>query len=62
MANAQALAQYGVTIINEDNLTEHIFIQEIHDAYNAREALGLRLRAFARPEAAELIAKFLLQP
>ena len=60
MANAQALAQYGVTIINEDNLTEHIFIQEIHDTYNAREALGLRLRAFARPEAAELIAKALL--
>lgn len=60
MANAQAMVQYGATIISEDNLTEHIFIQEIKDCYRNREALGLRLRTFARPEAAELIAKALL--
>lgn len=61
MANAQSLVQYGATVISEDNLTEHIFIQEIKDCYRDREALGLRIRTFARPEVAELIAKALLK-
>ncbi len=62
MTNALEFAQGGaVVILEQDNLTPHILMNEITRAYEHRDELGLKIRQFARPDAATIIARELLE-
>lgn len=60
VVNAEEFAKHGAVIIEQDNLTPHILIHEIQRAYERREELGPSIKAFAKPNAATIIAKELL--
>lgn len=60
LANAREFAKYGAVVIEEDNLTPHILINEIENAYQDRAVLSLKIKGFAKPDAAEAIARQLL--
>lgn len=60
VTNAREFAQHGGIMIEQDNLTPHILINEILVAYGNRVELGANIRAFARPEAAAKVAQELL--
>lgn len=60
LANARDLAKFGATVIEEDNLTPHIFIQEIEDAYKNKDALSQKIKQFAKPDASSKIVAYLL--
>ena len=60
MTNALEFAQHGAILIEQDNLTPHILINEIVSAYERREELGQQAKAFAKPDAAAIIANELL--
>lgn len=60
LANAREFAKYGAIVIEEDNLTSHILINEITNAYDGRIALSQKIKGFAKPNAAQLIAQQLL--
>ena len=59
-ANAQEFGHHGAIVLPQSNLTEHILISEIKRAYDEREKLSASIKAFARPDAATIIAKELL--
>ncbi len=59
--NALEFAQHGAIILEQENLTPHILMREIHQAYEHRQELGQRIKAFAKPDAAAIIAKELLE-
>ncbi len=58
--NAREFSKFGATIIEEDNLTPHIFINEIEKAYEKRAELSEKIKKFAKPDAAMTIAEYLL--
>ncbi len=58
--NAQEFARHGAIILEQENLLPHLLINEIKRAYEQREALSQQIKAFAKPDAAAIIAKELL--
>lgn len=60
LANARELAKFGASVIEEDNLTPHILLNEIEKVYQNRSELGEKIRQFARPDSAAVIANYLL--
>ncbi len=58
--NAQEFAKYGVIIIEQDNLTSHILINQITTAYTNRQQLGPKIQELSKPNAANIIAQALL--
>lgn len=60
LANAREFAKFGAIVIEEDNLTPHILINEIENVYENRVALATKIKEFARPNAAQIIAEQLL--
>lgn len=61
LANAREFAKYGAVVIEEDNLTPHILINEIENAYENRAELSQTIKLFARPSAARIIAEEILK-
>lgn len=59
--NAREFEQFGAVVLEEDNLTPHILLNEIARCYEHREEISTKIRAFAKPDAAAIIAKELLQ-
>lgn len=55
--NALEFSKYGGVVIEEDNLTPNVFLNELGQAYEHRQELGQNLRGFAKPEAARQIAE-----
>lgn len=60
-SNALEFGKFGGTVLEEQNLTPQLFIRSIEEAYNNRVQVGEKIKGFAKPEAAELIAKELLK-
>lgn len=58
--NAQEFARHGAIILEQENLLPHVLMNEIKHAYEQREELGQQAKAFAKPDAAAIIAKELL--
>lgn len=61
LANAREFAKFGAIVIEEENLTPHILISEIENAYESRAELSAKIKQFARPSAAKIIAEEILQ-
>jgi UDP-N-acetylglucosamine--N-acetylmuramyl-(pentapeptide) pyrophosphoryl-undecaprenol N-acetylglucosamine transferase len=61
LANALEMAKFGAIVIEEDNLTPHLFINEIKMAYNNRTEISQKIRGFARTDAAQVIAGQILE-
>jgi UDP-N-acetylglucosamine--N-acetylmuramyl-(pentapeptide) pyrophosphoryl-undecaprenol N-acetylglucosamine transferase len=61
LANAREFAKFGATVIEEDNLTPHILINEIGRAFENRTELSRKIRQLARPDAAKTVAAELLK-
>ncbi len=59
-ANAREFAKFGAIVIEEDNLTPHILINEIEKAYDQRQSLSEKVRVFANLNSADIIANQLL--
>lgn len=60
LANAREFAKYSAIIIEEDNLTPHILINEIKSAYEDRATISPKIKQFGKPNPAQLIAQELL--
>jgi UDP-N-acetylglucosamine--N-acetylmuramyl-(pentapeptide) pyrophosphoryl-undecaprenol N-acetylglucosamine transferase len=60
LANAREFEKFGAIVIEEDNITPHLFINEIRTAFNNRIELSGKIRGFARLDAAQIIASQLL--
>lgn len=60
--NAVEFANYGAVIIEEQNLTTHIFVNELQSILRPENysALSQRIKQFATPDAADKIAEVLL--
>lgn len=61
LANARELAKFGAEVIEEDNLTPHILLNEIEKTYEKRAELSEKIKGFSHPDAAEIIAKYLIK-
>jgi UDP-N-acetylglucosamine--N-acetylmuramyl-(pentapeptide) pyrophosphoryl-undecaprenol N-acetylglucosamine transferase len=59
-ANAMEIAKFGALVIEEENLTPHMLINEIRKVYDRRENISSTIRQFARLDAASTIASQLL--
>lgn len=60
LANAREFAKFGAVVIEEDNLTPHILINEIENAYEGRATISTKIKGFAKPNAAQVIAEQIL--
>ncbi len=60
LANAREFTKFGAIIIEEDNLTSHILINEIKEAYKSRAERSEKIKEFAITDAAAKIADNLL--
>ena len=60
LSNAREFAKFGATVIEEDNLTPHILINEIQKAFENRAELSQKIKQFSKPDAANKIAQYLL--
>lgn len=60
LSNAREFAKFGATVIEEDNLTPHILINEIQKTFENRTELSQKIKQFSKPDAANKIAQFLL--
>ncbi|MBI2670004.1 MAG: UDP-N-acetylglucosamine--N-acetylmuramyl-(pentapeptide) pyrophosphoryl-undecaprenol N-acetylglucosamine transferase [Candidatus Yanofskybacteria bacterium] len=60
LANAREFAKFGAVVIEEENLTPHILVNEIENAYESRVERSERIKQFARPSAAPIIAEEVL--
>lgn len=60
LANAKEAAKFGATVVGEDNLTPHILLNEIENAYENRAELGVKIKQFSRSDAAAKIAEYLI--
>jgi len=60
LQNAKEFAKYGAIMVEEDNLSPHILIREISQAYERRQEIGISIRSFASTDAASKIARSLL--
>ncbi|MBI2676434.1 MAG: UDP-N-acetylglucosamine--N-acetylmuramyl-(pentapeptide) pyrophosphoryl-undecaprenol N-acetylglucosamine transferase [Candidatus Yanofskybacteria bacterium] len=58
--NALEIVKHGGILIEEENLIPSVFINEIKEAYQKREELGVKIKSFARLDAAEKIAEGIL--
>lgn len=58
--NARGFAKFGATVIEEDNLTPHILVNEIEKVFENRAAISEKIKQFAKPDAASKIAAYLL--
>lgn len=61
LINAREFESSGGIIVEQDNLTPHILLAEIAQAYEHREEISAKIKQFAKPDAAAIIAKELLQ-
>lgn len=59
-ANAREFAKYGAIVIEEDNLTPHILINEIENNYRDHSIISPKIKDFSKPDAAKVIARQLL--
>jgi len=59
--NALEIVKHGGILIEEENLISSVFINEIKEAYQKREELGLKIKSFAKLDAADKIAATLTQ-
>ncbi len=59
-ANAETLSRFGFRVLEEQNLTPHILINEINRAYTERAVRSEAMRQFGRDDAASVIATSLL--
>jgi len=63
--NAYAYAQNGAAlVIEENNFTNHLFLEKIHDLFTTPGALAAMAEAaaqFARPQAGEVIADYIVK-
>lgn len=62
LGNALEFSHYGASILEEENLTSHIFINQIQSLLKSEnyQAISERIKKFAKPEAAATIAELLL--
>lgn len=60
LANAKDFEKYGATVIEEDNFTPHILMNEIQQAYENRQELGPKIKSFAKVYAASKVASGIL--
>lgn len=60
MANAQELEKFGATIIEEGNLTTHILISEIKEAYQNRDQVSIKMKGFPQFDTQNIIAQRIL--
>lgn len=60
LANAREFAKFGAIVIEEDNFTPHILINEVENAYENRAVLSQKIKDFAKPDAAQVIAQQVL--
>ena len=60
LANAREFAKAGAVVVEEENLTPHILINEIGTAHENRVRISENIKKFARPNAAQIIASQLL--
>lgn len=60
LANAREMARFGAIVIEENNLTPHILVNEIMEAYEKRAELSEKIKQFAKLDAAEKIANYIL--
>ena len=58
--NALELVKHGGILIEEDNLITSVLVNEIKEAYQKREEMGLKIKAFAKLDAADKIAEGIL--
>ncbi len=58
--NAEEFAGHGGVILDQDNLSPHILINEINSVYQRREEISRQIGEFSRPDAATRIAQELL--
>lgn len=61
LSNAREFAKFGAIVIEEDNLTPHILINEIQKAFENRAELSQKIKQLARPDAAKIVAAELLK-
>ena len=61
LANAREFAKFGAIVIEEENLTPHILINEIEKAFENRAELSQKIKQLARPDAAKTVAAELLK-
>ncbi|MEK7151551.1 MAG: UDP-N-acetylglucosamine--N-acetylmuramyl-(pentapeptide) pyrophosphoryl-undecaprenol N-acetylglucosamine transferase [Patescibacteria group bacterium] len=61
LANAREFSKFGAIVIEEDNLTPHILINEIGKMYDNRVEASQKIKGFAKPEAAQIIGEKLLE-
>ncbi len=61
--NAREFSQFGASILEEDNLTSHILISQINSLLKPEnyQVVSEKIKSFAKPEAAVVIAELLLQ-
>ncbi|MBI2057883.1 MAG: UDP-N-acetylglucosamine--N-acetylmuramyl-(pentapeptide) pyrophosphoryl-undecaprenol N-acetylglucosamine transferase [Candidatus Yanofskybacteria bacterium] len=59
--NALEIVEHGGVLIEEENLISSVLVNEIKEAYQKREELGLKIKSFARLDAAEKIASEILK-
>lgn len=60
LANAQELAKFGATIIEEENLTTHILINEIKETYQSRGQISSKMKEFPHFEPQNIIVQRIL--
>jgi len=60
LENAKEFSRFGGVYIEEANITRHILIEQIKYIYINRQELSIKISKFAKPEAAEKIAQYLL--
>lgn len=60
LANAREFAKYGAIVMEQDNVTPHLLLYEIDRANTDWINLSRQIMQFARPQAAAIIAKELL--
>ncbi len=59
--NAAEFSKYGAQMVDEQNLTSHLFVQAIVSAYSNSAEISEKIKAFAKLDAAQRIAVELLQ-
>lgn len=63
VTNAIEFSKFGASVLEEANLTPHILISQIASLLKPEnyQAISAKIKSFARPEAASIIAELLLQ-
>ena len=56
-SNAREFAKYGGIVIEEQNLSQHVLLQEIKDALEKKDEISAKIKQFAKPSAAVRVAQ-----